>query len=77
MYKTGNYKYTKSFYADMAKVKDKTVFGVTGVILVVMGAIMTIPLALRGKPYVYGLPVTTLAIIGGIILIAWAVTDSG
>ncbi len=60
----------------MAKKKDKTTWGVIGVILLIGGVTGTIPLAIRGQKYLYGLPITGIAVIVGIILIAWAFSDS-
>ncbi len=59
----------------MVKRKDKTVWGVVGVILTIIGITGTIPLSLKGEPYTYGIPITGLMVIGGIILIAWAFSD--
>lgn len=58
----------------MAKNKDKTLWGVVGVILTIFGIIGTIPILLN-KGYLLGLPLTAISVIAGVILIAWAVTD--
>ena len=55
------------------KGKNRTFWGVLGVILVVMGVTGTIPLALN-KQYL-GLSITAILVIVGIILIAWAFGD--
>ncbi|PIN90042.1 hypothetical protein COU57_04705 [Candidatus Pacearchaeota archaeon CG10_big_fil_rev_8_21_14_0_10_32_14] len=54
--------------------KNRTVWGVVGVILTLFGAIGTIPVLLN-KDYILGLPLTALSVIGGIILIAWSFSD--
>ena len=53
-------------------IKNKTLIGVIGVILSLFGLIMTIPLVLNGVPYVYGIILTGLMVVIGVILIAWA-----
>jgi len=53
------------------KNKNKTVFGVIGVLLTIFGIIGTIPILLNLQ-YTILLPITTLSVILGIILIAWA-----
>lgn len=55
--------------------RNKTLLGVIGIILAILGVTGTIPLALRDKPYIYGLPITIIMIIVGIILIAYAFGD--
>jgi len=57
----------------MVKSKNKTVWGVIGVILILFGLIGTIPLILNR--YIIGLPITAIIVIVGVILIAWAVSD--
>ena len=54
--------------------KNKTVWGVIGVILVLFGVTGTIPILLN-REYIIGLPMTGLAVIIGIILIAWVFSD--
>ncbi len=54
--------------------KNKTIWGVIGVILTLFGITGTIPILLN-KEYLIGLPITGIAVIIGIILIAWAFTD--
>jgi len=58
-----------------AKKKDKTFWGVLGVILLIGGITATIPLALKGEQYLIGIPITALAVITGILLIAWAFSN--
>ncbi len=58
----------------MAKKKNRTVWGVIGVILTLFGITGTIPILLN-KEYLIGLPVTGLSVIVGIILMAWAFSD--
>ena len=58
----------------MVKRKNKTLWGVVGVILTLFGITGTIPILLN-KEYLIGLPVTGLSVIVGIILIAWAFSD--
>ena len=58
----------------MAKRKNKTVWGVIGVILTLFGIIGTIPVLLN-REYLIGLPITALSVIVGIILLAWAFSD--
>ncbi len=57
----------------MAK-KNKTVWGVLGMLLTLFGIIGTIPILLSGE-YLIGLPITGIAVIIGIILMAWAFSD--
>ncbi len=57
----------------MAK-NNKTVWGVIGVLLTLFGIIGTIPILLN-KEYLISLPVTGIAVIVGIILMAWAFSD--
>ncbi len=57
----------------MAK-KNKTLWGVVGVLLTLFGITGTIPILLN-REYLIGLPVTGLAVIIGIILIAWTFSD--
>ena len=54
---------------------NKTVWGFIGVILTILGITGTIPLSLKGEHYVYGISITGIMIISGIILIAWAFSD--
>ena len=58
----------------MAKNKNKTVLGVIGVILAVFGVMGSIPALLNKEP-IFSLPVTAIAVIVGIILMAWAFSD--
>ena len=55
--------------------KNKTFWGVVGVILLVAGTIWTSPFFLRGGIYLYAIPFTTIAVIVGILLIAWNFQD--
>ena len=57
----------------MAK-KNRTVWGVIGVILTLFGVIGTIPILLN-REYLIGLPTTGLSVIVGIVLMAWAFSD--
>lgn len=59
----------------MVKKENKTLIGVIGVILAILGIIWTIPLSLKGQPYIYGIFITGIMVITGIILIAWAFSD--
>ena len=58
----------------MTKRKNKTVWGVIGVILTLFGIIGTIPILLN-REYLISLPITGLSVIIGIILMAWAFSD--
>lgn len=58
----------------MVKRKNKTVFGVIGVLLTLFGIIGTIPIILN-RQYIGGLFLTGLSVIVGIILIAWVLSD--
>lgn len=58
----------------MVKRKNKTVFGVIGVLLTLFGIIGTIPIVLN-RQYIGGLFLTGLSVIVGIILIAWVLSD--
>lgn len=51
--------------------KNRTVWGVVGVILTLFGITGTIPILLNPE-YLIGLPLTALSVIVGVILIAWA-----
>lgn len=57
----------------MAK-KNKTVWGVVGLLLTLFGVIGTIPILLN-RVYLIGLSITGLAVIIGVILMAWAFSD--
>ncbi|MAH46535.1 hypothetical protein CMI37_11960 [Candidatus Pacearchaeota archaeon] len=61
--------------AERRNIRNKTVIGVIGIILVIFGIIWTIPLALKGVPYVYGLFGTSFLVVLGVILISWAFSD--
>lgn len=52
--------------------KNKTLIGVIGIILTVIGLFASFPLASRESPFAYGLIITGLMVIIGIILIASA-----
>ena len=54
--------------------KNKTIWGVIGIILTIFGITGTIPILLN-KEYLIGLPITGLSVIVGIILMAWAFSD--
>lgn len=56
------------------KRKNKTIWGVIGVLLTLFGIIVTIPILLN-KEYISGLFVTAISVIIGIILMAWAFSD--
>lgn len=54
--------------------KNKTIWGVVGVLLTLFGITGTIPILIN-REYLIGLPLTALAVIIGIILIAWVFSD--
>jgi len=54
--------------------KNKTIFGVIGIILTLFGIIFTIPILLN-REYFFVLFLTALSVIIGVILIAWAFSD--
>jgi len=56
------------------KRKNKTVWGVIGVILTLFGIIGTIPILLNNQYHLW-LPLTALSVITGVILTAWAFSD--
>jgi hypothetical protein len=58
----------------MVKRKNKTIWGVIGVLLTLFGIIGTIPILIN-KEYIWGLPITAISVIVGIILMAWAFSD--
>jgi hypothetical protein len=58
----------------MAKNKNKTVWGVLGVILTVFGVTGAIP-SLINKGSIFGISISAVAVIIGIILMAWAFSD--
>jgi len=55
--------------------KNRTFFGVLGVIILIFGAIGTIVIAIKGEQYFYVLPITGIAVIMGVLLIAWTFTN--
>ena len=58
----------------MVKKKNKTIWGVIGVISTIFGITGTIPILIN-KEYIIGLPITAISVIIGIILMAWAFSD--
>ena len=54
--------------------KNKTIWGVIGIILTIFGITGTIPILLS-REYLISLPITGLSVIVGIILMAWAFSD--
>ena len=60
---------------DNIQMKNKTFIGVVGVLLVIFGFLMTIPLTIRGGIYNYGLIITLPSIIIGVLLIAWIIGE--
>jgi len=54
--------------------KNKTLLGVTGVLLTLFGIIGTIPILIN-REYATGLFLTVPAVIIGVILMAWALND--
>jgi len=58
----------------MAKKKNKTIWGVIGVLLTLFGIIGTMPILIN-KEYIAGLPITAISVVVGIILIAWTFSD--
>ncbi|MBI2632231.1 hypothetical protein HYW75_04460 [Candidatus Pacearchaeota archaeon] len=54
--------------------KNRTVWGVVGVLLTLFGITGTIPILLNHE-YLIGLPFTAISVIAGVILIAWAFSD--
>lgn len=53
--------------------KKKIIWGMVGVILVVAGVLFTIPLSLN--EYFFGLIITGMLVIVGILLVAWVLID--
>ncbi|MEK6881435.1 MAG: hypothetical protein AABY22_17565 [Nanoarchaeota archaeon] len=58
----------------MSKKKNKTIWGVVGVILILFGVTGTIPI-LVNRQYLGALPLTGVSIIIGVLLIAWMLSD--
>jgi len=58
----------------LKKRKNKTIWGVIGVILILFGITGTIPILLN-REYLAGLPITVISVITGVILMAWAFSD--
>ena len=58
----------------MQKRKNKTIWGVIGVILTLFGILWSIPIVLN-REYILALPLTTFSVIIGVILMAWAFSD--
>jgi len=56
------------------KRKSKSIWGVLGLILTILGITGTIPILLN-KDYLPGLPITATSVIIGIILMAWTFGD--
>lgn len=54
--------------------KNRTVWGVIGVLLTIFGITGTIPILLNPE-YLIGLPLTAISVIAGVILVAWAFSD--
>jgi len=54
--------------------KNKTVWGVIGVLLTLFGIMFTISTIIT-QENVYILPLTGFSVIAGVILMAWAITD--
>lgn len=67
--------YKESEFLKFMEKKHRTFWGVVGIILIVLGAIYTIPLAIKGGIYSYGLFITGAAVVSGILLIAWTFGD--
>ena len=72
--KEENLNYNNKKECEMVKRKNKTVWGVIGVILTLFGITGTVPILLN-RGYLIGLPITGLSVIVGIILMAWAFSD--
>ena len=53
--------------------KNKTIWAVIGSLFIIIGGIWSIPLALN--KFLPGIILTTIAVIIGVILIAWAVSN--
>ncbi len=53
-------------------VKDSSFWGVLGIIILILGFLGTLVIAIKGSAYAYFLPFTGLAVIIGILLMAWA-----
>lgn len=57
----------------MVKKKNKTIWGVIGVLLTLFGVTGTIPILIN-KEYI-ALLITAISVVVGIILMAWAFSD--
>ena len=55
--------------------KNKTPWGVFGIILVIAGGWATIPFALLGGNYTYWVILPAVMVIAGLIIAAWAFTN--
>jgi len=55
----------------MPRGNKRTVWSVMGVILVLFGLTGSIPILLN-REYIWGLPATGLAVIVGVLLVAWS-----
>ncbi len=71
-FKESNIVYNKKEVYTMAK-KKRTIWGVIGIILVIMGVTGSIPFAIQRQ--FIGVSVSAVFVIGGVILIAWAFGD--
>ena len=56
------------------RIKNKTIWGVIGVLLILFGTIGAIPI-LFNIEYAIWLPITAISVIIGVILIAWTFSD--
>ena len=59
---------------DMTK-KNKTFWGVLGVLISIFGVLGTLFIGASGGQYLYGLPITALAVIIGVLLVAWTISN--
>ncbi|MEA3329506.1 MAG: hypothetical protein U9Q06_02065 [Nanoarchaeota archaeon] len=54
--------------------KNKTVWSVVGILLVLFGITGTIPILIN-KEYFFGLPFTGLSVVVGVVLVAWSLSN--
>lgn len=60
-------------FASMAR--NKSIWGVFGIVLIITAVTSSIPLTLKGGNYLLGLPVAFVLLLVGVSLMVWAFRD--
>jgi hypothetical protein len=55
--------------------RRKPFWGAVGMLLAIFGVIWSIPLVLNGRPYVYALPITSVMVVFGVLLLTWVLSE--